>query len=267
MSGAKLHQVLAQTEAGAPTLRQLIADYSRYFAKNQGDFRGERKTYTPTPDYTDIPANRYNKSVVTTVDEKLEYFHETVLPILKAQLNLENTNASGTVTAELVVDGESWGLFSSLELLRLKSFVGNPKLAEMIGSIPVRSDAEQWTVSNHEEYVERELVFEGPTMDYEEKTTEKSEVILADPNVERAIAAGKEINYTPQTTVRTKQVVVGKGNLTKYSGEWSHHARAYALRRLATLKTAINDALARANQAEVLESNVDVDKLLSYLLG
>ncbi len=266
MKQKTLNQILALTENQQSQIKGMLTDYINYFKKNQGDFRGEKKTYESVPGYVDVPQNRYHRRIVTTVDEKINYLQETLSPILENMLTLESTNASGTPKAELIVDGESWGEFSSLELLRLKSFVSNSKFVEMLGNIPTRSDAKNW-ISSVEEGYENRKVMQIPTMQFEEKTTEKEEMILIDPNIERAIEAGKDINYSPQKTVRTKQVVIGNGTFTEFSGEWSHISRAGALKKLQSLKEAIIDALQRANQVEIVESKLKSDKIFEYLFG
>ena len=58
--------------------------------------------------------------------------------------NCEATNASGTARADLIVDGKVIANLSSLELLKLKSFLENPQLQEMLQNIPVRKDSEIW---------------------------------------------------------------------------------------------------------------------------
>ncbi len=257
-------QLLTRTEADTAILKALISDYSRFYRNNQGDFRGEKKTYETQPGYNDIPNNRYNKTVVTTVDEKVDYFVGKVEKTLSSQLALEATNASGNARAELIVEEESWGEFTSLELLRLKSFVGNSKLKEMISAIPVRSDSREWLTTEDDQYTDRSVV-QTPVIEFEEKTTEKEEVVLEDPNVLAAINAGKDINYTPQKTVKTKQVIVGTGTLTGFSGEWTHRQRAGVLERLTVLHKSILDALQRANQVEIVESEMDTNKLLNFL--
>ena len=262
----KLNQVLALTENQQTELKKILTDYIGYFKNSQGDFKGEKKTYEAIPGYVDMPANRYNKLVVTTVNEKLDYLFDVIRPILKNQFDLEGTNAAGLPKAELVIAGESWGEFTSLELLRLKSFVTNPKLIEMIQRIPVKSDSREWRQTEEEGYQEREIQ-QTPTLLFQEKTTEKEEVILHDPNIQKAIEAGKEINYSPQTSVKSKQVVIGEGTFTEFSGEWSHHARAHALKRIQQMKEAIIDALQRANQVEVVESKLDPEKVLSFIFG
>lgn len=261
-----LNQILALTDTQQSQVKGFLTDYINYFKKSQSDFKGEKKTYEPIPGYVDVPQNRYNRKIVTTVDEKLDYLKETLSPILKNMLTLEATNASGLPKAELIVGNESWGEFTSLELLRLKSFVSNGKLVEMVQSIPVRSDAKDWSESKEEGYANRK-VYQIPTMKFEEKTSEKEEVILSDPNIERAIEAGKDINYSPQTTIKTKQVIIGNGSFSEFSGEWSHHSRANALKKLQLLKEAIIDALQRANKVEIIESSLESDKIFEYLFS
>ena len=51
---------------------------------------------------------------------------------------------------ELKVNGVSWGIFSSLELLRLKSLLENNDLKGMLENIPVRSDGSLWEKNSND---------------------------------------------------------------------------------------------------------------------
>lgn len=261
----KLSNLLGLTEAFSSKTAAIIAAYSKFFEKDQKAFRGERKTYTPAVDALDVPTNRYNNKVTSTIDEKFDYLVKTIAPLLGDQLNVEATNASGTAKANLIVGDKDYGEFSSLELLRLKSFLNDSNLYGMLTNIPVRSDAKDWEKATGD-YEDRSI-YHTEIQSYEEKTTTKTEAILADPNVAASIAAGKAINYSPQKVTLTTLELLGSGTLTKYSGEWTHKQRAEALERLGELKKGVILALARANEVEVVPSNVPVKEILSYLLG
>ena len=262
----KLNQILAITESQMNKLKGLYVDYIKFFKGRQSSFKGQVKTYEIVPGYVDIPTNRIYTNVVTTVDEKLDYFKEIVTPILNNVLSLEATNASGKVTADLIVGEDNWGKFSSLELLRLKNFLSSQKFKEMISTIPTRSDTKEWNPSGREEHDDRNISV-TPIIKFEEKTTEKEEVILQDPNIQAAIQAGKDINYAPQKTMLTKQVVIGNGTFQEFSGEFTHHKRATILKKLSLLQEAVIDALQRANQNEVTDSSFDTDKMFNYLFN
>jgi hypothetical protein len=258
MSTAKtLAQILALTQAVMPKARGLVEGYVSYFKNNQGDFKGEKKTYQEADGYDPDPSKVIDKNVVTTVDKKLEYFIKKISPDWKVQLDVESTNASGP-SAELIIGDESFGEVTTLELMRLKSLFGDPKLEAMIKGIPTRKTSWNW-------HHQGQGVFTTDPIEYMERTTHKVEEVLPDPNVTLAIQNGQKINYSPQTTIKTIMDVVGKGTHHYISSEWSYEQKAAALDMLTEIQLAITDALERANRAEVQESSVDIESMLTML--
>lgn len=262
MSKLKLNVVLAKTDHLGAQTRELISAYSKFFSKNQGDFKGERKTYIAREGTIDEPSKRGFRNVVTTVDEKLEWFTDTVSEYINTLFTQERTNASGLAKAELVVDGKSWGEFTTLELLRLKGFLENNSLVQMYQNIPVRSDSDTWTPTTDEEFTDRNI-FETPKITGVNKTTIKESYILPDPNIDK-VPDGK---YTPQ--VATKDITQELGDFThqRFSGEYSHRQRAEILRRRTVLLNAVIEALKKANDVEVIESEMTAEKIFNYLHG
>ena len=148
----KLNVLLAKLEQGASQFKALLRDYTAFFKKESDNFRGVKNTYEPRPDTIDLPAERKLITVVTTVDEKFDYFTNMVKNYISEMFNCEATNASGTARADLIVDGKVIANLSSLELLKLKSFLENPQLQEMLQNIPVRKDSEIWEPCTEEMY-------------------------------------------------------------------------------------------------------------------
>ena len=260
----KLNQLLALTEQGNTRLREGIKALLGYFKSNQGDFSGERRTYTPKEGFEDDPTKRGFRRVVTTVDEKFDYFIKNYMKYYQNQLDQEKTNALGSATANLTIGEFVWENLTSLELLRLKNIFFSPELRQMIERIPTRSDAEEW---RREDGDNNRNIYQTPISEFVERTTLKSTKVLVDPNIERAISAGKDINYTPQTTTTSEIVVKGEGTFTKFSGHWTQEKRALSLKMLDEIKDAITDALQRANDTEVQKSECQVSALFEILLG
>lgn len=73
MSKIKLNVLLAKTDHLAGAFKKGLEEYVKFFKTSQGAFKGERKTYEPRANTVDLPNERTNKLVVTTVDEKLKY--------------------------------------------------------------------------------------------------------------------------------------------------------------------------------------------------
>ena len=72
----KLNVLLAKTDLLSKHFLSMIKHYSAYFTKAQGDFKGARATYEAADGMVDDPSKRGFRSVVTTVDEKYDYFLE-----------------------------------------------------------------------------------------------------------------------------------------------------------------------------------------------
>ena len=263
MKVLKLNQLLAKTEAELSVLKTQLKEYFSYFRNSQGDFKGSLKTYEPAVNYADVPKNRESTNVVTTVDEKINYLFKILAPAFSGQLDIEATNASGMAKADLVINGVKWGTFSSLELMRLKNIVTDPKLTDMIKNIPVRSDKREWVPTEVDQYKDRNIV-QTPDKSYSEFTTEKTQYILSDPNVS---TSDSKINYVPQVATKTTKVEVGSGTFTEFSGEWTHRQRANTLKKLSDVVVAVTEALARANSTEVVSSDLSGTQLFNYIFN
>ena len=259
----KLNVLLGKVDHLASTYNAVLKDYIKFFKNSQGAFLGEKKTYTPREGTIDEPSKRGNILVQTTVDEKLEWLEEVSLPYVDSLFSVEATNASGNAKAELTVEGESWGEFTSLELLRLKSFLESNDLKGMLENIPVRSDAQIWEESSQEEHQDR-TVFQTPLLEGIAKTTEKTSYVLEDPNIGKLKDSS---SYTPQLATKTEVMELGDYTLQHFSGMWSQTKRAYALRKRATLLTAVVEALKVCNQVETVKSELNSNKIFGYILG
>jgi hypothetical protein len=256
----KLNTLLAKTDHLASVFSAMVRDFTAFFSRESGAFRGEKKTYSPAPGTQDDPSKRGNKLVVTTVNEKLDWFEKNSKEYIDLLFSQEATNAAGVAKAELKVGGTSWGTFTSLELLRLKSLIENGQLEQMYTAIPTRKDDEEWAETSEEQYKER-AIFESPRLEGESKSIEKESYILPDPNLEKAKAGA----YAP--TLGQKNTVVKLGDYTfqKFSGEWTAREKAELLRRRTLLLNAVIEALKIANEAEVIKSELTAEKIFNYL--
>jgi hypothetical protein len=257
----KLNVLLAVTDHLAGQFKSMVDDYCKFFKSAQGAFKGERKTYTPNPDTIDDPTARGTKLVVTTVDEKLKYFELNSGDYIDALLSQEATNASGNAKAELVVDGVSFGKYSSLELLRMKSLLEGGNFKHLYETISVRNDDEIWTETSDDAYANRSGIFASTLVEGSKKTTLKESYILNDPNIGKIDGA----KYTPQLAQKDTTVELGKFSHQRFSGEWSHRQRAELLSRRDKFLLAITEALKLANEAETVGSDMTAEKLFNYL--
>lgn len=257
----RLNVLLAKTDHMASSWAATLGDYAQFFRNKQDAFKGERKTYEPKPGTIDLPSERANKLVVTTVDEKFDWLVDNNKEYLNALFSQERTNSSGNAKSKLVVNGQEWGEFTSLELLRLKSVLENGQFYEVLSNIPVRSDSEEWASTTNEAYKNRKI-FESPKMTHVKKSTLKESYILEDPNIAKVEGA----KYTPQLAQKDTIVELGDQSHQRFSGEWSHRQRADLLTRRGQLLLAVVEALKTANEAEVQESQLSAERLFKYLL-
>ena len=257
----KLATLLAVTDSGADILRKSFRDYISFFSKSQGAFTGERKTYEPLDNTVDEPNRRGNRLVQTTVSEKFEWLLETNSDYIDAMFTKEKTNATGKAKANLIVEGEDWGEFTSLELLALKSFLDGSELKSMMEKIPVRSDSKEWTETTAEMYDDREGIFETKKTEFPNRTTEKENYILPDPN----LASLEGVNYVPQIGVKNITKELGMATYQEFSGEWSQRQRATALRKRGILLQSVLTALKEANEINVAESKLKGETIFRYL--
>ena len=259
----KLNVLLAKTDHLASSFKKCLVDYLGFFKKEQGQFKGDKKTYTPKDGTIDEPSKRGTKNVVTTVDEKLLWLKETNSEYIDALFSQEATNASGKPKAALIVDGIDFGTYSSLELLRLKSIIEDGKVEEMYAAIPVRNDDEEWIATTDDSYLNR-AIFESPKEAGTAKSMMKESYILPDPNLSSLKDSG---SYKP--VIGTKDTIIELGEYTrqKFTGEWSHRQRAELLRRRSILLNSVIAALKTANDVEVVSSEMTAEKLFNYLHG
>lgn len=257
----KQNVLLAKLEQGANVFKSIIRDYALFFKKNASDFRGVKNTYAPRPDTMDLPAERRYTPVVTTVDEKINWMEENASEYINDMFTCEATNASGTARADLVVDGVKVANLTSLELLKLKSFLENPQLMEMYQSIPVRNNADIWKPTNEEEYLGREI-FESPILEGIKKSITKEQYILEDPNLSKMKDSS---SYKPQIAVKDTVMELGDYTMQQFTGEWSTRQRAELLSRRNKLLSATIAALKEANEAQTVKSEMTAEKLFGYL--
>lgn len=257
----KLNVLLAKTDSLASLFKGMVSDFSKFFSNSQGAFTGEKKTYSPVDESVDDPSLRGNRIVASTIDEKFSWFTEHSQDYISALFSQEKTNASGSAIAELIIDGKSWGTYTSLELLRLKSIIDHQSIYSMLSNVPTRSDSAIWNETTSERYAGR-AILETEIVTGVNKTTEKESYILKDPNIDASSPS-----YTPTVANKTTTVTLGNFTRQEYSGAWSHRQKAEALARRSKMTTSILEALKRCNEVETVQSNLTADKIFGYLFN
>lgn len=259
----KMNTLLAVADQKMTRYTAMLGDYLNFFKKNQGQFKGIRKTFNVREGFVDQPNMRENTAVVTTVDEKFNWFIDRSSEYLDDQFTIEATNSLGAKKVSLVVDGVQFGEMTALELMRLKSILTNSTLDNIFKEIPVRSEVENWLESEDSNYKGRSI-YESDLNRGTTKTTTKTSRILPDPNIDKLKDSSK---YTPQVVQDEKQEITGDYTYQQFSGEWSHLQRAELQRRKSLLLDAVVKALKEVNDIEVASSEFNSTKMLKYLIN
>jgi hypothetical protein len=257
--GQTLGTYLGLRDRVTTVYKNAVVQTTKTVQKNQGIFKGEKGTHVGTDGYFDDTSKQKYKLVQSTVKEQLDWFKETMDNFMKIAFTVERTNALGGVTAPLIVEGETWGEFTSLELLRLKSVLDNSKLKELYQSLPIRSSSEIWEVTTNPDYANRPGIFENTMVKGITQTTEKEDYILEDP----AAAKGAQ-GRTPQIASRSTRCKTGEYTYQQFSGEITNKQRAEIEKRYETLQQAVIVALEEANKATVKVSTLGA-KVFDYL--
>lgn len=258
----KMNTLLAKVEHASASFARILKDYATFFTKSQGSFTGEKKTFVPRDGFAEDPSKMGNRTVITTVDEKMDWFKDQFGIYLTGVFAVEATNSAGAKKVELVVDGHSLGHLTALDLMRLKSILTNKDFENMFATIPVRSDAEIWATTTDVGYQGR-TIFETPLEKGVTRTTENEEIILKDPNIDPSHLPA---NYRATVTVKKKTVETGDYTRQRFSGEWTQRQRAELLRRRSQILEAVIQALKEVNDAEISDPNLNIDGFMDYLI-
>ena len=251
----KLNTLLALREKLANRYAAMIGDYTSFFKNKQGAFRGVLKTHSPLEGYSVDPTKVANDRIVTTVNEKMDWFLKQASEYLNSTVTIEATNGEGAAKASIIFEDIEYGPYPATVLLKLREIIEKgDKLNEMFKLIPVREETTIWVPTTEEDYVRRGNIFETKLQSGETKTTETHEEIMKDPNLDPQHLPS---NYRAQVTQIKKSVKTGDYTTQFFTGEWTHQQRANLLKRRSALIDAINIALQKVNDREVVECNVD----------
>jgi len=257
----KMNTLLAKVDHESASASAMVKDYAAFFKGRQGAFVGTKNTYSAVNGYDERPERNTQTFVQTTVQEKLDWFEERYIPYLKELFSIESTNAGDAYRVELIVDGVSFGKLSATELMKLRNVLQSKELTTMYENIPVRSDAKIYEPCTDAQYEGREI-FQTPVLKSDERTTEKEEIILKDPNLDPQHLPA---NYRAQVTVKNKTIKVAETTHQEFTGEWTQRKRAELLRRKSAVLNAIVVALKEVNEVEAKEANLNAEALIKFI--
>lgn len=253
-----LNVFLGLREREEKTFKNMLEDMSDKFKKKQGMFLGENKTYVPFDGYTDEPAKRSYVHVASTAMDQLDYLKENTRQYLEVVMSIEKTNCLSGSQVELIVENDSWGMFTQLELLRLKGILDNSLFKQIYANVPTRDLSIHWSLSEREEYKGRG-VWETKVDSGKAKTTTKTTYIVQDPHADKG-------NRPPVTATTDTQVEVGEFTSQKFSGALGYSDKARMITKIDTLYKAVIAALEECNAVEIIKSDLGT-KLFDYIQG
>lgn len=260
MKKLKMNALLALVEQGSSRFNEMIKDYTSFFKGEQGQFRGQKKTYDARPDFSDKPEERGETIIVTTVNEKYDWLIEQATSYISQAMGIEATNSFGAKKVSLIVDGKDFGELSANELMRLRNLIN--QLDGTFKITPVRDDKRIWNPTTNSEYSGRD-VWETPLQESVERTTIKTQQILPDPNVEKLRDTSK---YNPVVSDINTIQEIGDKTLQYFSGEWSHRQRAELMRRKSAFLDAIAVALKEVNDIDAQDTDLKTNEFMQYLI-
>jgi hypothetical protein len=107
----KLNVLLALREKLANRYAQMVGDYTSFFKNKQGAFQGTLKTHSPLDGYAVDATKVANVRVVTTVNEKMDWWLKEALEYFNTALAIEASNGQDAPMVELVCKSERISTF------------------------------------------------------------------------------------------------------------------------------------------------------------
>ncbi|MEM9983043.1 MAG: hypothetical protein AAF734_11145, partial [Bacteroidota bacterium] len=228
----KLHELLAVEQDRKSKANQVIGETKKVFTKYDPYFDGMIKKYVPLEeDAEQIPDE--TKEMVTTVKKALEESLAEVAKALDATLSKEETNASNSAKAALIVGEQNFGTYAATSLLALEAQLN--KVLELYRAIPTLDATKKWAFDDQNSVykTEEEVKF---------RSVKRPKVIVKYEATEK---------HPAQTELLNLDLQVGKYETIYYSGKVTSTQKNTMVERIEQLIEAVKIARAKANNVEV----------------
>lgn len=239
----QLHQLLAVENERKIQANNILQETIETFSKKHDHFDGIVKIYE-SYDESDQKIPPETKEIVTTVKEKLEYSQQAISKGIDAQISKEETNASGTVKAELKVNSKSFGDFSATSLLALEQHL--VKIRSMYKLIPTLDPTRKWN--------KKEDVYE----------TDEEIKYRTEKKVEKLVKYEATKEHPAQVDLVQLDRQVGEYKTVYKSGKITPFQKSQLLDRIDALLDAIKTARSKANESEVINKKIG-DAIFQYI--
>lgn len=228
----KLHELLAVEQDRKNRATAALGEALQAFTKRDAIFDGMLKRYVPTEEDSETIPDE-TKEMVSTLKDKLTQTLEVFGTGVDAHLSKEETNASNTAKAELLIGEQSFGILSATSLLALEGHLG--KLREVYAALPTLDITKKWNFD-----AQRSIYRTDEEVKF--RSVKRPKVIVK-------YEATKE--HPAQTELLYLDFQVGKYETTYYSGKITAAQKATLLRRIDQLIEGVKTARAKANNVDV----------------
>lgn len=250
MGKGKLHELLAVESDCKRKAKTIAEETIKTFNTKKDHFDGLTKTYHPFDDneMNELPPEI--KEIVTTVGDKLAYTSKALIAGIEAHLSKEETNASNTAKAELIIDKISFGELSATSLLALEQHVS--LIRNIILSIPTLDPTKQWTKDDSEG---KGIYKTSAEVNY--RTTKRQvPITLAKATTE----------HPAQVQLLTEDTRVGKYETVYSSGKVTPKLKSNMLEKVDSVMAGVKRARTRANNIDVVKCDVG-KKIVDYIFS
>ena len=239
----QLHQLLAVENDRKQLANNIMQETITTFLKKQDHFDGITKKYE-SYDEADQKIPPELKEIVDTVKSKIDYSKVAISKGIDAQISKEETNASGTVKAELKVGSISFGDLSATSLLALEQYL--VKLRTMYKSIPTLDPSKKWNKKDNIYETDNEVKY---------RTEKKVKPIVK-------YEATKE--HPAQVDLISVDTQVGEYHTIYKSGKITPYDKSVLLSRIDDLINAVKKTRAKANESEVKQIKIG-EKIFNFI--
>jgi len=254
--GSVFHKLLAVVHTLELTADNFIKEGINTFGNKQSHFDGMKKIYTP---YTETSDDGNNKlpvenipdeitEIVTSVEDKLKFIINNAIEGIDTSISKEASNASNEIKAELNVDGESFGTFSTIELLNLETWLG--RIRKLYNNIPTLDPKREWA-------------FNKDTGFYKTKAVPSFRTLSRPRALTMAKATDKHAEQVKLIDLTTE---VGQWLTTYSSGRVYPKTKSDLLSRIDKLITAVKVAKAAANSGPIYEVKI-AKRIFDFING
>lgn len=235
----QLHQLLAVEADRRKKATLILRESIVTLSKKSDHFDGLVKSYHPLSEDGDkLPSEV--KEIVTTVRDKVLYAQNSIITGIDAQISKEETNASGEVRAELIVDDENFGELSSTALLALEQQLN--AIRQMYHAIPTLDPVKVW---NKDDGAGKGFF----------KTNTYTAVRTSKENMPMVMYEATE-EHPAQVQMVTKDVQVGEWKTIYKSGKITPAEKSNLLGRIDSFIDSVKRARSRANQADIKQVKI-----------